>query len=256
MDLRIVVAAHKRYPMPADPVYLPVQAGSALHPPLPYQPDGEGDSISEKNPNYCELTCLYWAWKNLDADYIGLCHYRRYFRGRRGGEKLGRVLTGQQAQALLGRAPVLLPPKRRYWIETNYSQYIHAHHAADLDLTRKILAQRHSGYLPAFDAVMKRTWGHRFNLFVMRRDLLEQYCAWLFDILFELERQLDISQYSANDRRVFGFVSERLLDVWLDTVRPPFRECPVVNLESQHWLKKGSAFLQRKFFKAGGRNGQ
>ena len=70
MKTRIVVAAHKPYPMPQDPVYLPVQAGSALHEPLGLTGDDSGENISKKNPNYCELTCLYWAWKNLDADVL------------------------------------------------------------------------------------------------------------------------------------------------------------------------------------------
>ena len=79
MDIKILVAAHKKYWMPKDSVYLPIQVGAALHPALGYVPDNTGYNISDKNPNYCELTALYWAWKNLECEYIGLCHYRRYF---------------------------------------------------------------------------------------------------------------------------------------------------------------------------------
>lgn len=248
MHGKIIVATHKEYPMPPDTLYLPVHAGSALHPPLPFQPDCDGDNISVKNPNYCELTCLYWAWKNLKTDYLGLCHYRRYLGCGRSGERWSRILTAEQAEALLANAPVLLPKKRHYWIETNYSQYAHAHHAVDLDATRDILSERWPEYLPFFDTNMKKNCGHRFNMFVMRRELLDQYCFWLFDILFELERHLDLSRYSVYDQRVFGFISERLLDVWLDTNHIPFLECNVVNLERQNWIKKGGSFLKRKFF--------
>ena len=142
---------------------------------------------------------------------------------------------------------VLLPKKRHYWIETNYSQYVHAHHAEDLRVTREIIAEKYADYLPAWDQVMQRRSGHRFNMFLMRKDVFRSYSAWLFDILFELERRLDISDYSSNDRRVFGFVGERLLDVWLTHDRPSFCECGVVNLESQHWGKKIYHFLKRKF---------
>ena len=67
--------------MAHNDVYMPLQVGKALSDvDLGVQGDDEGDNISTKNPNYCELTGLYWAWKNLkDADYIGLAHYRRYF---------------------------------------------------------------------------------------------------------------------------------------------------------------------------------
>ena len=80
------------------------------------------------------------------------------------------------------------------------------------------------------------------------KELLQHYCTWLFDILFELEKELDISSYSTNDKRVFGFVSERLLDAWLITNNIAYEELDVVYMESQHWLRKGMAFLNRKFF--------
>lgn len=247
MDLKILVATHKRYQMPTDPVYFPVQAGRAIHPPLEYTGDHTGENISEKNATFCELTALYWAWKNLNAKYLGLCHYRRYFKGHRHSEKWEQILTASEAEQLLRKAPIILPKKRNYYIETNYSQYVHAHHAEDLDTTRVILEEKYPEYVPAFDASMKRTTGHRFNMMIMRREMLNDYCTWLFDILFELEKRLDISTYSTNDKRVFGFVSERLLDVWLDTNHLEYLELPVVNMESQHWLKKGTAFLKRKF---------
>ena len=247
MNIKIIVCTHKAYQMPADPMYLPLQVGRALHDDLGYTGDHTGAQISAKNPNYCELTGLYWAWKNLDADYIGLCHYRRHFGGSSSGDKWQRVLTSAQAQKLLTRTQVVLPKQRNYFIETNYSQYIHAHHQADLDTTRDILARRWADYLPAYDKVMASTKGHRFNMMIMRRDLLDQYCRWLFDVLFTLEEELDISGYSDYDARVFGFVSERLLDVWLEKNQIDYEEVPVVSMEAQNWLKKGAAFLMRKF---------
>ena len=93
---------------------------------------------------------------------------------------------------------------------------------------------------------MKRTSGHRFNMFIMKRELADAYCAWLFPVLFELEARLDLSGYSAYDARVFGFVGERLLDVWLLYRGYRGRDIPYVFLEKQNWLKKGAAFLKRK----------
>ena len=99
---------------------------------------------------------------------------------------------------------------------------------------------------------MRSTKGHRFNMFLMRSDLLDAYCNWLFPVLFDLEDRLDITDYSEYDERVFGFVAERLLDVWVETNHVAYQECPVIHIESQHWLKKGTAFLMRKFFSRSG----
>ncbi len=244
--IRIIVAAHKPYWMPADAAYLPLQVGAAGKPKLGWACDDSGDNISEKNACYCELTGLYWAWKNLDCAALGLVHYRRHFCLKRFTKNRGNILTGLQAAALLAEADVLVPARRHYWIETNYSQYAHAHHAVDLDVTRQIITERFPEYLKTFDAVMKRTSGHRFNMFIMKWELASRYCTWLFEILFELEKRLDISDYNANDRRVFGFVAERLLDVWLETNGIRYREIPYMFLENQHWLKKGAAFVLRK----------
>lgn len=253
MQIKIVVATHKAYQMPQDAMYLPVHAGRANHPQMleAYQGDNSGENISAKNPNYCELTCLYWAWKNLDADYIGLVHYRRHLRGKRTSDKWAGILTQKQAEAILQHTDVILPKKRDYFIESTYNQYIHAHHKEDLDQTYAILKAKYPQYLPAWDKVMQSTAGHRFNMFVMRKDILDKYCTWLFDVLFQLEETLDISQYSQNDSRVFGFVSERLLDVWLITNHISYQECAVINMEKQHWLKKGTNFLKRKFMYKG-----
>ena len=253
--IRIIVAAHKAYWMPADPMYLPLHVGAegktdANGRPLDlgYTKDNTGDNISSRNPFYCELTGVYWAWKNLDADVVGITHYRRHFTAPFAwGSKRERVISREELEPLLRKHDVLLPTPRHYWIETNYSQYAHAHHAKDLDTTRTILQDIYPEYLPAFDKCMKCRSGHRFNMLIMKRPIFDAYCQWLFDVLFELEKRLDIRAYSAYDRRVFGFVSERLLDVWLQTNHVAYRNIPYIFLEKQNWLRKGTSFLQRKF---------
>lgn len=249
MDIKIIVATHKPYWMPEDPLYLPLLVG-AEGKEIDWQgeKDNTGENISRKNPHYCELTGLYWAWKNLNADILGLVHYRRYF-SRRFGKKEERLLDSGDVEVAIQGKDLLLPKKRHYWIETNYSQYVHAHHAADLERTREILQEKYPEYVPAFDCSMKKRSGHRFNMFIMKIDTLDEYCTWLFDILFELEERLDISGYSKNDQRVFGFVGERLLDVWIETRSLKYKEMPYVFLEKQNWLVKGGKFIGRKLGK-------
>ena len=247
MGVKIVVATHKKYWMPSDSMYLPVHVGAAGKDSIGYQRDDEGDNISQKNANYCELTGLYWAWKNIDADYIGLAHYRRHFsNGKRFGDKKEKVIGQEDLEGKLKETDIILPNPRNYWIETNYSQYAHAHHAVDLDTTREILSEKYPEYIAAWDSSMKKTVGHRFNMFIMKKELFDEYCEWLFDILFELESRLDISSYDKNDSRVFGFVSERLLDVWIETKGYKYLNMPYVFMENQNWFVKGGNFIKRK----------
>lgn len=253
MDIKILVATHKEYRMPMDSIYLPIHVGKEISTvSLPFIGDNTGENISCKNPNYCELTALYWAWKNLDADYIGLSHYRRHFVLRKPGlfckNKFASILTSTQVEPLLQQYPLLLPKPRNYYIETNYSHFVHAHPAESMDLTKKILEEKYPAYLSAFDAAMSRTKAHRFNMFIMKKEIFLDYCDWLFTILFELEQQLDISGYDAYNKRIFGFISERLLDVYLEKQNISYAELPVLFMEQENWIKKGFSFLKRKFF--------
>ncbi len=245
--IAIIVTTQNKYRMPHDDIYIPLQVGAKGAADIGYARDDTGENISLKNANYCELTGLYWAWKNLDADYIGIVQYRRYFASKKGSDKWKRIASGEELLAMLQKTEVILPKKRDYFIETTYSQYIHAHHAADLDTTREILAEKYPDYIPTFDSNMKKTAGHKFNMFIMRKDILDAYCEWLFSVLFELETRLDISGYSPYNARVFGFVAERLLDIWIDTNKIAYVEMPVIYMEKQNWLIKGSRFLLRKF---------
>jgi len=253
MNIKILVATHKNYKMPEDSMYLPIHVGkecSAFT--LPFTGDNTGENISHKNPQYCELTALYWAWKNLSADYIGLAHYRRHFslkkvKGTASG-KFPQILSSTQVEPLLHQYPVLLPKPRNYLIETNYSHFIHAHPEESLLTTKEVLSELYPEYLASFHLIMKQTKAHRFNMMIMRQDYFNQYCQWLFDILFEVEKRLDTASYDAYNQRIFGFISERLLDVFIDTNQLPYGELPVLFMENEHWLKKGFAFLKRKFF--------
>lgn len=251
MNIKLIVAVHKPYWMPEDDCYLPLHVGKEGKQGIGFAGDNTGDNISRKNPTFCELTGLYWAWKNLEADYLGLVHYRRYFTRKeaRGIEnKKQQILTRSDWEVLLRDTPAVVADKRNYYIETNRSHYNHAHPSIGLDEAERIIAEKYPEYSRAFTTVMERTWAHMFNMFVMRRDLYDAYCTWLFDILFELEKRIDISQFDAYNTRAFGFVSERLLDIWLEKNQIPCKEQNVSFMEPQNWFKKGGSFLKRKFF--------
>ena len=241
--------------MPDDPVYQPIQVGAAGKAAIApsWLRDDEGDNISGRNKTFCELTGLYWAWKNTDEEIYGLCHYRRYFAGRIsfGGRK---IISPEEVAKFLERADIILPRKRHYFIETRESQYVHAHHAEDLLETEEVLREKYPEYLPAWKDMLRSRSGHICNMFITRKVHFRAYCEWLFDIIFSVEDRLDISGYSEYDSRVFGFIAERLLDVWVKTNRLKYTEVPVTVIENEHWPKKLAAFLRRKFRGKSGTN--
>ncbi len=249
MKIKILVAAHKKFPMPEVEGYLPVLVGAKKNykPDIPYQRDDEGENISEKNPNYNELTAIYWAWKNLkDVDAVGLVHYRRLFFEKK-PYNLNNVISVEKVHQLLQKYDVLLPKKRNYYIETNYSHYIHAHYKEPLDKTREIIKNSYPAYLKEFDRVMKNRKAHMFNMFIMRKEAFDSYCNFMFDVLGKLENTIDISNYSVQEARVFGYISELLMDVWLYTTKESYKEISWGQIGSKHLVKKAISFVNRKF---------
>lgn len=239
MDIKILVAAHKPYWMPDDDVYLPIQVGAAGKESLGWQRDDEGENISAKNPNYCELTALYWAWKNLEADYIGLCHYRRYFvlhtLSARMKEKRYRILHRQNYEQLLKQYDVILPKKQTVSIDgikmSLYQHYEKSHHIEDLKRAKKILLMRYPEYKETFAQVMSQEYVYFCNMFVMPFQLFREYCSWLFSILFSLEKNIDITAYDVYQARIFGFLAERLFNVWLAQQNLKICEIPVAMIQ-------------------------
>lgn len=248
--IKIMIAAHKKYRMPEENVYYPIQVGAEEKESLGYNKDNTGDNISLKNPYYCELTAIYWAWKNMNADYIGLVHYRRYFKTLRtniGHDKFKKILLEKEALKILNNVDVILPKKRKYYIETIYSHYNNTLNIETLDETRKIISEKKPEYLDCFDNVMSKTYAHMFNMFIMKKCIMDEYCTWLFEILEELENRIPPNKYDAFHARYLGRISEVLLDVWLDKNNIKYSEVPIVNMERVNWLKKGKAFLKAKF---------
>ena len=253
-EIKIVVATHKPYRMPDDPMYLPLHVGAALHPDVceGMQGDDTGDNISVKNPYLCELTGLYWLWKNVDADYKGLVHYRRHLGSadsarRRAKDPFDRLVGLEELTSLLADTGIVVAKRRNYYIETVYGHYAHTFDAAQFDACRDVLSETEPGYVSAWDGLMRSRGAHIFNMFVMREDFFDSYCEFVFDVLAELEKRIDPAQYDAFGARYLGRVSERLLDPWLDTNGYRYEELPVVSPEPVDWVAKGKGFLAAKF---------
>ncbi|MDB5197912.1 MAG: hypothetical protein JWP88_2283 [Flaviaesturariibacter sp.] len=227
--------------MPKASYVVPIQVGAArTTQKLPMLRDDSGENISEQNPNFSELTALYWLWKNADRNGIeawGLCHYRRYFsmdvrkllfikKSRIYYELTQSAIDAvvnnilyEKMQSLLQTHDVILQRPtyahkkggKTYTIEEAYA---HAHHAVDWEITTAIIRRKYPAFSTSIDAFNKQVKMSYYNMMVARWTVWEGYLSWLFDILLEAQKEIHISTdpYQA---RIFGFLSERMLNLYV-----------------------------------------
>lgn len=260
MNTKILLCIHKPGPFLQHDMFLPIHVGKALSSQqLNIQGDDTGDNISHKNREFCELTAHYWAWKNLQtADYIGLFHYRRYLdldhRSLRQKNTIsaGQLTTPQQSiEKALQDCDILLS-NPYYYSVSNKIAYCYAHIREDYHILENVIHDLYPEYLSAFQKIMlKRNWMSVGNLLITKREIFNAYSAWLFDILFEVEKRIKISPYPYQ-QRVFGFMSERLLDVYCYHHRLKTKRYPVLFInegEEQPKNKTLLAFQFKRFLK-------
>lgn len=219
---RIFTMTHKKFMKPEDSVYVPLQVGRVGKEDLGYLGDDTGDSISAKNCYYGELTGIYWLWKNYEgSENIGICHYRRFFINEK-----KEVLTEAEYDAILEEYDVITS-KAMYAEEPYKDYYGKAHNIADLEEEGRVIQELYPEDYPIFCRVMEEKKHYFGNLMVTSRERYDEYCAWLFPIFFELEKRIDVSGYDEYHRRIYGFLSEQLLLVWITARGLKVYECRV-----------------------------
>jgi len=241
-NIKIFICAHKEVSLPQHPYFLPIQAGAALHDHIKgYQPDDEGENISLKNPHFCELTCHYWAWKNLNnVDIVGLNHYRRYFDFQKKWPQFSAdkrfVLVDDFLKQdyrfpnlgmLLQKYDIILPVAR-HWRVSNTQQYGNFHIAKDWEMLRQIIKERSPQYFNAFEKTMdlsNKSVG--YNMFITHWKYFEAYSEWLFDILFEVERRVQPIDDPIQSR-IYGYMSERLINVFCEHHHLRIKNVPLI----------------------------
>ena len=241
-NIKIFICAHKEVSLPQHLYFLPIQAGAALRDHIDgYQPDDEGDNISIKNPHFCELTCHYWAWKNLkNVDIVGLNHYRRYFDFTRKWSQFSAdkhfIATKDflkqdyyfpDLEKLLHKYDIILPIAR-HWRVSNTQQYSEYHIAKDWEMLRQIIKERSPQYIPAFEKTMDHSnISVGYNMFITHWEHFNDYSEWLFDILFEVERRVPPIDDPIQSR-IYGYMSERLINVFCDHHHLRIKHIPLI----------------------------
>lgn len=215
-NIKIYVATHKEAEMPKEKIYVPIRVGAALNEnDFGYVRDDTGDNISTKNKNFCELTATYWILKNDKSDIVGLTHYRRYFFKKWKNNKILNILNEEDINKILDKKDIIVP-NSTFIIKHNVEKsWAKTHIKKDYDECRKIIAEKYPEYLDAFDNFSKSRVLYLCNMFIARKEIFDSYYNWLFDILFELENRTNLDDYDEYNKRLYGFMSERLFNVWL-----------------------------------------
>ena len=244
MSVNLFVMTHKPFTPPKDPIYIPLHVGRCNSKDLGFLGDDTNDSISSLNPYFCELTGMYWIWKNyLNADYIGICHYRRYLI-----DENGSIFTESQLEKLLTDYD-MITTKLLTLTCSYYQGFGENHHVKDLDATKEVLKEKYPEYMNTFETLVHGPHTYFGNIFVTSKEQYSSYCSWLFDILFEVQKRTDFTGYNGYQKRLFGFLSEFLQTVWIYYHNLNVYECKVGMLGEKYETKQLKKHLADFFTK-------
>lgn len=249
-DIKLFVCCHAPANVPAHPLLRPLQVGAALaEERFPgFARDDEGENISDRNRAYCELTGQFWAWKNVPADWYGLFHYRRYLYpdpdARRPyviqREPDPDALGYNRFAALIERYDMILPKGEDMWLPVR-AHYGQAHRAADLARMEEIVRQMHPEMADAMEVYLSGTKQYFGNIFIMGRDVFQDYCGWLFPLLAAYDAEVP-------DRppRTDGYLAERLLGEY---AAYRWHELKTLELPRAHFYT-GGAYCKKRLLNA------
>ncbi len=229
MSITIFTITHKPFTPPPDPMYVPLHVGRAGSKDLGFLSDDTGDSISELNPYFCELTGIYWIWKNIhDIDYVGICHYRRYPVNTQ-----NKLFTGPELMELLDRYDIITS-KMLTLPGTYYEGFGVNHHSKDIHTLETVIREKHPQYLDTYLQFVHSPYTYFGNIFITSKKNFNAYCTWLFDILFEVYRRTDFTGYDGYQKRLLGFLSEMLQTVWIHHHNLSVYDCMIGMVGSKH----------------------
>ena len=244
-DIKIFISTHRNdVYFPDNEYFYPIQVGTTkdkCYPDILH--DNEGDNIADKNSSYCELTAQYYAFKNVDAEYYGFFHYRRYFNfsDTKYPDTIkpficGDVLAKDNREKYLERfqvneaaiekcisgydyiAPVMINASDGLSIYEQYANSID-HYISDLDTVLDIIKADYPKIYPYAMDYIHNHKSYLCNMFIMKKDLFIEYSSFLFDVLRKHEDLCDMSDYSPVARRVSGYLGERLCGIYLSYLK-------------------------------------
>ena len=254
MSQKIYVAMHKKIELPQlDDLYEPLLVGSYnKEKKLKITRDDEGENISKKNENYCELTGIYWIWKNSKDDIVGLCHYRRFLsKNKLFNVKPKNYLSKRDVLKDIENNIDIILPEKNYFPSKIISETSTAPNMNDMKIVENVIVELFPEYLQDYKEFIENNAAYLCNVMVTKKEIFNEYCEWLFTILFETEKRMGKETY-INDpyrKRMFGFISERLLNVWINHHKSEYKikTYPMINTEEKILDRIKKNIVQQKY---------
>jgi hypothetical protein len=232
-DLNIWVISHKDIDdlFKYEDFHKHIHVGTAINPETKHEyKDNIGDNISDKNPFFCELTGIYWVWKNMKkTNYIGFEHYRRHFN-----------LTYDNINDIFKTHDIILP-KATYFKHTIYLHYQHAFSKHDIEEVEKIVKYYYPEYTETWnDFMFEQNKQYSRNMFITKYEIFDKMYTFIFNVLNEFIKReklytpkdfenhvLRYSQHIVDidhknftnwvtyQMRLLGFLAEELTSLWI-----------------------------------------
>lgn len=232
----IYIITHKVQKIPQIEGYTPLLVGAFDKADVPFLRDDRMDNISRKNKDYCELTGLYWIWKNKDDAYKGLVHYRRFFGKGRLLNREKDIFTIKTLDKYLKCHDIILTYLEH--VSCSVKQQLISYDCSEevFNVMREAVQSLYPEYIQCFDTFFRQNRFSICNMMYCKKEIFDSYCKWLFDILTEMEAQI-CKRKIEYQPRLYGYLSERLLNVWVIYNRLSCKHLPIINTEMSFYKR-------------------
>lgn len=188
----------------------------------------DGDNIDHLNPWYCELTALYYLWKNSTSSLVGLEHYRRFFASKNMKGNQNMRLGDEEAKEILKTHDIIMCNFRHKPYYSAYDWFVRDYgKEEDLMIFVNCLNDTEPYLGDKFISYLKRRELKQCNMFIAHKPVIDKYCEWIFPKLALYDRAAGLTE--AN-KRIDGYFSEHIFGLWAELAKLNVYVCKKVEM--------------------------
>ena len=225
------IVTHKNFKKPKNAYFITVKTDNKEEITMDGFYNDVDDNISNRHKNYGDLSVIYWVWKNTNNDIVGISHYRRYLYKKFAFKIPNEYADELEIASVLDEYEMIVPKLHHFRVSVLDQILENSIYEEDYYILRDVIYKMYPEYTRAFKEVFSGNETYLYNIFIAKREVYNEYCIWLFSILFEVEKKVDIDKLDKIRERIFGFMAERLFTVYIKKNNIKVREYYIVNTE-------------------------